>query len=234
MKAEALSRLYGAESQGEETSIIPSFCIITPVVWDVDADIRQALHTESAPTQYPENRAYLPTGVRERLLTWAHTVPLSGHREIGCTIACLTEKYWWPTLAWDVRVMSLPAPSVPSLRHPDTSLMESSFTCRFHNDPGLTSRCTLSLTFTLPGEHHHSHRCGSVFQSLSPPSSAWAPIGHPNCGSSFYARLLVSLISGYRPQENGQVLEGQSGSGQVPEVLLSGPAGEVGRFSTLD
>ena len=37
----------------------------------------------------------VPTGVLDHLLTWAHTVPVSGHPGIGRTIACLTEKYWW-------------------------------------------------------------------------------------------------------------------------------------------
>ena len=66
VKADALSRLYDVEErQGEE---IP---IIAPVVWDVNADIRKALHTEPAPAQCPENRAYVPTGGRNRLLSWA-------------------------------------------------------------------------------------------------------------------------------------------------------------------
>ncbi|CAB1328303.1 unnamed protein product [Coregonus sp. 'balchen'] len=88
----------------ENTPIIPPFCFIAPVVWDVGADIRQALRTEPAPAQCPENRAYVPTGVPDRLLSWAHTAPVSGHPGIGHTITCLTEKYWWPTLAMDVRV----------------------------------------------------------------------------------------------------------------------------------
>ena len=74
------------------------------MVWDVDADIRQALRTEPAPAQCPENRAYMPTGVRDRLFTWAHMAPLSGHPGISRTIACKTEKYWWPTLGRDARV----------------------------------------------------------------------------------------------------------------------------------
>lgn len=85
MKVDALFYLYDTEErQGEETPIIPLFCIIALVVWDMDADIQQALHTEPAPAQCPENRAYMPTGVRDRLLSWA-----SGHPGIGCTIACL-------------------------------------------------------------------------------------------------------------------------------------------------
>ena len=46
----------------------------------------------------------MPTGMRDHLISWTHTVPVSGHPGIGHTIACLTEKYWRPTLARDVWV----------------------------------------------------------------------------------------------------------------------------------
>jgi hypothetical protein len=45
VKEDALSRLYDAERQGEET---PSSRIIGRVVWDVDTDIRQAYGRHSA------------------------------------------------------------------------------------------------------------------------------------------------------------------------------------------
>ena len=102
VKTDALSRLYDAEDKergrGDPPIISPSR-IIAPVVWDVDANIWQALHMEPSPAQWPEN-----TGVRDRLLTWVHIAPVSGHPGISRTIACLTEKYWWPTLARDARV----------------------------------------------------------------------------------------------------------------------------------
>jgi hypothetical protein len=49
VKADTLSSLYDTEErQGEETPIISQCCIITPMVWDVEVDIRQALYTEPA------------------------------------------------------------------------------------------------------------------------------------------------------------------------------------------
>jgi hypothetical protein len=58
VKVDAPSYLYDTdERQGQETPIIPLFRIIAPAVWDVDADIWQALHTEPAPSQCPDNRA---------------------------------------------------------------------------------------------------------------------------------------------------------------------------------
>ena len=53
VKVDALSHLYDAEErQGEETSIIPPFRIIVLVVWDMYADIQQALCTEPAPAHH--------------------------------------------------------------------------------------------------------------------------------------------------------------------------------------
>ena len=67
---------------------MPPFRAIAPVVWEMDADMRQALRTEPTPAQ---NCTYVPTVVQNCLLTWA---PVAGHPGISRTIACLTEKYF--------------------------------------------------------------------------------------------------------------------------------------------
>ncbi|XP_070301381.1 protein unc-79 homolog [Salvelinus sp. IW2-2015] len=76
----------------------------TTSVWELDADIEQALRTEPAPLQCPARRLYVPSAVRDRLIYWAHTSPSSGHPGIGRTVRCLSGKYCWPTLVKDVRV----------------------------------------------------------------------------------------------------------------------------------
>ena len=60
VKADALSRLYDV---GRGNPHYPSARIIAPLVWDMNVDIWQARHREPATT--PENRAYVPTGVRD-------------------------------------------------------------------------------------------------------------------------------------------------------------------------
>ena len=87
-----------------KTPILPAPCLVAPVMWELDADIEQALHTESAPLRCPVGRQYVPSAVRDQLIYWAHTSPSSGHPRIGRTVRCLSGKYWWPTLAKDVRV----------------------------------------------------------------------------------------------------------------------------------
>ena len=87
----------------DPTPILPASCLVAPVVWELDADIEQALCVESAPLQCPAGRLYVPSAVRDRLIYWAHTSPSSGHPAIGQTVRCLSGKYWWPTLAKDVK-----------------------------------------------------------------------------------------------------------------------------------
>ena len=45
VKADALSRLYDTEERPmDQTSILPGSCLVAPVLWELDADIEQALH----------------------------------------------------------------------------------------------------------------------------------------------------------------------------------------------
>ena len=66
--------------------------------WKVDVDICQALQREPAPATCPLECIYVPTGVREWLLTWAHISFATGHPGITRTIQSFSEKYWWPTM----------------------------------------------------------------------------------------------------------------------------------------
>lgn len=102
-KAYALSHLYDSgEGPILSEPIIPSSQVVAPVVWDVDVEIRQALEREPTPLNCPPGHTYVPKGIRDWLLTWAHPAVVAGHPGISCTIHSIAEKYWWPTLAQDV------------------------------------------------------------------------------------------------------------------------------------
>ena len=96
-RADALSRMYDTEERTmDHTPIVPASCLVAPVVWELDADIERVLHTEPTSPPCP--------AVHDRLIYWAHMSLSSGHLGIGRTVHCLSGKYWWSTLAKDVRV----------------------------------------------------------------------------------------------------------------------------------
>jgi hypothetical protein len=99
-----LSSLYDTKDRSiDPTPILPASCLVAPVVWEVDADIERALRLEPAPPQCPAGLQYVPLGVRDQLIRWAHTLPSSGHPGVERTVRGLRGKYWWPTVAKDVR-----------------------------------------------------------------------------------------------------------------------------------
>ena len=87
--------------------------VVAPVLWDVDVDIRQALERELAPATCPPECTYVPTGIRNRLLTWAHTTVVAGHPS---TIQSISEKYCRRMSL----VMSTSVPYVPNPNPPNT------------------------------------------------------------------------------------------------------------------
>jgi hypothetical protein len=102
---DALSPMYDTEERSmDHTPILPASCLVAPVVWELDADIEQALRTDPNPAQCPAGLLYIPSAVCDRLIYWAHTSSSSGHPGIGRMVRCLSGKFWWPTLAKDVRV----------------------------------------------------------------------------------------------------------------------------------
>ena len=73
----------------DQTHILAASYLVALVVWELDAAIEQALHTEPAPLQCPIGGMYVPSAVREQLIYWAHTSPSSRHPGIGRTVAHL-------------------------------------------------------------------------------------------------------------------------------------------------
>jgi hypothetical protein len=81
----------------DSTPILPATCLVALVVWELDADIEQALLAEPAPLQCLAGCLYIPSTVRDRLIYWAQTSPSSGHPGIGRMVRLTTDfqhAYW--------------------------------------------------------------------------------------------------------------------------------------------
>uniref|UniRef100_A0A8C7RX13 Gypsy retrotransposon integrase-like protein 1 n=1 Tax=Oncorhynchus mykiss TaxID=8022 RepID=A0A8C7RX13_ONCMY len=231
VKADALSRMYDTEERSADpTPIIPASCLVAPVVWEVDADIERASRAEPTPPQCPVGHLYVPFDVRDCLICWAHTSPSSGHPGIGRTVRCLAGKYWWPTLAKDVRVCAqckaprhLPRGKLQPLPVPQRPWPHLSVDFVTDLPPSRGNTTILVVVdqfskschlFPLPGlptalqtaEALFTH----VFRHYGMPEDIVSDRG-PQFTSKVWRALMeplgvsVSLTSGFHPESNGQV-----------------------------
>ena len=137
VKADALSRLYDTEDGSTEpTPILPASKLVAPVVWEVDSDIERALRAEPAPPQCPAGRRYVPLGVRDILIRWAHVLPSSGHPGVTRTVGSLRMRYCGLPLLRTLRFMSPPVRCAPRVRLLGTFLEGSYNHSPFHNAHG--------------------------------------------------------------------------------------------------
>ncbi|KAL0194547.1 hypothetical protein M9458_008119 [Cirrhinus mrigala] len=98
-KADGLSRQYDhSQLDTPPSSIIPPTLIVSPVQWDVMAEITEAQQLEPAPPECPPERTYVPALLRQRLLSLIHEDPSAGHPGILATQELVGNKFWWPSM----------------------------------------------------------------------------------------------------------------------------------------
>lgn len=71
-------------------------------MWEIDQQIANCL-PHHVPEGCPVGHTFVPRQLRARLLTWAHTMPGTGHAGIYRTYKLLRIKYWWPNMLPDVQ-----------------------------------------------------------------------------------------------------------------------------------
>ncbi|KAI2659363.1 Transposon Tf2-8 polyprotein [Labeo rohita] len=99
--ADALSRLSSPEPSTDLEPIIPSHLFVSPIIWDINQDIRRATLQEPAPPDCPEGKIYVPGSLRQRLLGTVHQSPGSGHPGSKRTFSLLQSRYWWSSMRRD-------------------------------------------------------------------------------------------------------------------------------------
>ncbi len=100
-KADALSRLHSLDAPSDPEPILPPALIVSPILWNIDEDIKVATQIEPALLGGPEGKKFVPTSQRQSLLGSVHNVPGSGHPVSQRTLSLL-QAYWWPSMSRDV------------------------------------------------------------------------------------------------------------------------------------
>lgn len=87
MKTDALSCVFLCEeTQGEPEMILPASCVVNVVTWEIEQDILKT--TPWIPTDCPPDRTSVPSQLRKKLITWAHTTYIQVHKVYEYTSYC--------------------------------------------------------------------------------------------------------------------------------------------------
>ncbi|KAI2644487.1 Transposon Tf2-8 polyprotein [Labeo rohita] len=89
---------FSADSPAEPEPILPPSVIVSPIIWDLENNIRHATLQEPAPSGCPEGKIYVPSSQRLHLLGTVHESPGSGHPGSRRTLSLLQGHYWWPSM----------------------------------------------------------------------------------------------------------------------------------------
>jgi len=149
IKPDALSRLYDPEPVAKEPEpILPLNRVVGAVSWQIEDQVRRANGGAPPPEGCPENRLFVPVGLRPQVVHWAHTSLLTCHPGVHRTLFVISQRFWWPAMrsgstwrhAW----------SAPEIRHPRACGWGSCNPFRSPPDRGQTSPWTLSWGSRYP------------------------------------------------------------------------------------
>ncbi|KAK3508000.1 hypothetical protein QTP70_010157 [Hemibagrus guttatus] len=102
-KADALSRMFAPEESPETPEpILPANLIVSPITWSQES-LPPANASTNTPPGCPPGSQYITRARRTSLIHTAHTSLGTGHPGINETLSLLTDCFWWPSMAADVR-----------------------------------------------------------------------------------------------------------------------------------
>ncbi|KAL0150345.1 hypothetical protein M9458_054347 [Cirrhinus mrigala] len=102
VRADALSRLSEPEDMSETPSnIIPTHLIVSPIEWTSPPAV--ATPEPRTPPGCPPGRQFIPQTQRVDLIHSTHVFLGTGHPGANSTLSLLSERFWWPDMARDVR-----------------------------------------------------------------------------------------------------------------------------------
>ncbi|KAK3572456.1 hypothetical protein QTP86_033106, partial [Hemibagrus guttatus] len=102
-KADALSRMFAPEESPETPEpILPENLIVSPITWSQESLPPANASTKTTPG-CPPGSQYITRARRTSLIHTTHTSLGTGHPGINETLSLLKNRFWWPSMAADVR-----------------------------------------------------------------------------------------------------------------------------------
>ncbi|KAL0177344.1 hypothetical protein M9458_026238, partial [Cirrhinus mrigala] len=102
IRADALSRMHNhPETSETPVNIIPEHIIINPIEWSAPPVV--ATPEPRPPPGCPPGRQFVPRTQQIALIHSTHTSLGTGHPGANNTLTLLSERFWWPAMARDVR-----------------------------------------------------------------------------------------------------------------------------------
>ncbi|KAL0149577.1 hypothetical protein M9458_055104, partial [Cirrhinus mrigala] len=103
-KPDALSRLFeGPERKVAPDTILPKGVVVGSLSWDVEQRVRKAVREGEGPRGCPEGLLFVPAALRPEVLRWGHESRVACHPGVRRSLAAIRQRFWWPSMAQDVR-----------------------------------------------------------------------------------------------------------------------------------
>ncbi|KAL0149260.1 hypothetical protein M9458_055494, partial [Cirrhinus mrigala] len=103
-KPDALSRLFeGPEREVAPDTILPKGVVVGSLSWDVEQRVRKAVREGEGPRGCPEGLLFVPAALRPEVLRWGHESRVACHPGVRRSLAAIRQRFWWPSMAQDVR-----------------------------------------------------------------------------------------------------------------------------------
>ncbi|KAL0161463.1 hypothetical protein M9458_045188, partial [Cirrhinus mrigala] len=225
VRADSLSHLFEPdEATDTPSNIIPSQIIISPIEWTSPPAV--ATPEPRTLPGCPPGRQFIPRTQRVDLIHTTHTSLGTGHPGANNTLSLLSECFWWPNMARDVKryiqgckecggkLQPLPIPNCP-WSHLGVDFMtdlppSDGNTCILVIVDRFSKSCRLIPLKGLPTAFETAECLfNQVFCYYGIPEDVVSDRGPQfisRVWKSFFKLLgvTVSLSSGYHPQTNGQ------------------------------
>ncbi|KAI7808332.1 Pol polyprotein [Triplophysa rosa] len=110
------------EATGEEPpveTILTKGMVIGALSWGIEQQVTSAGRGVQVPAGCPGGRLWVPAALRSEVLQWGHSSKLVCHPGNKGTLAAISQRFWWPSVANDVRQFVLACPTCAQWKTPN-------------------------------------------------------------------------------------------------------------------